>query len=114
MDLTIESPEFVAWLAGCQKIVSDYYAKYFPTLPLSTLSAEEGEKYIRIVVSSGELNRSVFAFVAKNDITTKMLGSVKRGDVLKAANWKQPAKNSRGNLFDRFHGLSQVSEYGAR
>lgn len=49
-------------------------------------------------------SRSVFAFIAAKDVSTKSLGDVKQGDILKPATWKAPAKHARGNLFDAFNG----------
>ena len=48
---------------------------------------------------------SVFAFIAAEDSTTKGLGVVKQGDVLKPASYKKPAKHARGNIFDEWNGL---------
>ena len=51
-----------------------------------SVSFETGKKYIRVVRDIyGQ--RSVLAFI---EITT--------GDIYKAASWKAPAKNARGNL----------------
>ena len=53
----------------------------------------EGKKYIKVLS-----NRSAWGFVVKNDD-----GKFKRGDILKAAGWNAPAKNSaRGNVFDGY------------
>ena len=49
----------------------------------------EGKKYIKIVQDTG-----VFAFVMKEDS-----GRFKKGDILKAAGYRAPARNSaRGNV----------------
>ena len=51
----------------------------------------EGKKYIKIVQDTG-----VFAFVMKEDS-----GKFKKGDILKAAGYRAPAKNSaRGNVLE--------------
>lgn len=42
----------------------------------------------------------VHCFVASANSTTKSLGVVREGDVLKAASFKKPAKHARGNIFD--------------
>jgi len=50
---------------------------------------EEGKKYIRVV-----RDRGVFAFIVKEDS-----GKFKKGDVLKAAGYRAPARNAaRGNV----------------
>ena len=51
----------------------------------------EGKKYIKIVQDTG-----VFAFVMKEDS-----GHLKKGDILKAAGYRAPARNSaRGNVLE--------------
>lgn len=61
------------------------------------------EKWCRIVTLE-EYNgkweeRSVYAFIALQDNQTKALGSVKAGDIHKAATYKAPAKIARGSVF---------------
>ena len=52
---------------------------------------DEGSKFIKIVTRN-----SVHCFIAKQD-----MGNFRRGDILKAASWKTPAKNfARGNVLD--------------
>ena len=58
------------------------------------LSLKPGRKFIKVV----EGNR-VWGFVAKVDGTHKGLPMLK-GDILKAATWRAPAKHSRGSIFD--------------
>jgi hypothetical protein len=60
-----------------------------------------GRRYAKVVVTD-EGNRSVYCFV---DTTT--------GDILKAANWKAPAKGVRGSIYAEDHGASAVTAYGA-
>lgn len=55
----------------------------------SKIRVDEGSKFIKVVT-----NNSVHSFIVKND-----MGKFKRGDILKAASWRAPAKNfSRGNV----------------
>jgi len=55
-----------------------------------SLSYQDGKVYIKIIKDS-----SVHSFIVKED--TKQF---KKGDILKAASWKAPAKNfARGNVF---------------
>ena len=101
--VTIETPEFVSFLAGCQKLIDEHMAKSFPNYPanmLPTLSVEVGKRYIRIVKSDAA-QRSAWGFI---DTTN--------GDVLKAAGWKTPAKHARGNVFDASNGLKLIGPYG--
>tara|TARA_Y100001963_G_scaffold155657_1_gene247398 strand:+ start:211 stop:591 length:381 start_codon:yes stop_codon:yes gene_type:complete len=58
------------------------------------LELRPGRKFIKVV----EGNR-VWGFVAKVDGVHKGVPMLK-GDILKAAGWSQPAKHSRGSIFD--------------
>tara|TARA_B100000902_G_C26746581_1_gene638768 strand:+ start:145 stop:525 length:381 start_codon:yes stop_codon:yes gene_type:complete len=59
------------------------------------LSLAPGRKFIKVV----EGNR-VWGFIAKENGTHKGLPMLK-GDILKAATWRAPAKHSRGSIFDK-------------
>jgi len=51
----------------------------------------EGKKYYKVIQGS-----SVWGFIVKEDS-----GKFRKGDILKAAGWNQPATNSaRGNIID--------------
>ena len=58
------------------------------------LSLRPGRKFIKVVNDN-----SVWGFVAKVDGVHKGVPMLK-GDILKAATWSQPAKHSRGSIFD--------------
>ena len=58
-----------------------------------------GRKFIKVVKGSSPGQRTVWGFVAKVDGVHKGLPMLK-GDILKAAGWSQPAKHSRGSIFD--------------
>ena len=58
------------------------------------LSLKPGRKFIKVVEGS-----RVWGFVAKVDGVHKGLPMLK-GDILKAATWRAPAKHSRGSIFD--------------
>ncbi len=58
------------------------------------LSLKVGRKFIKVVEGT-----RVWGFVAKVDGTHKGLPMLK-GDILKAATWRAPAKHSRGSIFD--------------
>ena len=58
------------------------------------LKLKVGRKFIKVI----EGNR-VWGFVAKVDGLHKGVPMLK-GDILKAAGWSQPAKHSRGSIFD--------------
>ena len=59
------------------------------------LTLKPGRKFIKVV----EGNR-VWGFIAKVDGVHKGIPMLK-GDILKAAGWKAPAKHSRGSIFDK-------------
>jgi len=59
------------------------------------LSLRPGRKFIKVVNDN-----SVWGFVAKVDGVHKGVPMVK-GDILKAAGWRAPAKHSRGSIFDK-------------
>ena len=59
------------------------------------LSLKVGRKFIKVVEGT-----RVWGFIAKVDGTHKGLPMLK-GDILKAATWSQPAKHSRGSIFDK-------------
>ena len=59
------------------------------------LSLKPGRKFIKVVEGS-----RVWGFVAKVDGTHKGVPMLK-GDILKAATWRAPAKHSRGSIFDK-------------
>jgi len=59
------------------------------------LSLRPGRKFIKVVNDN-----SVWGFVAKVDGVHKGVPMLK-GDILKAATWRAPAKHSRGSIFDK-------------
>lgn len=55
------------------------------------IGVEEGRTYIKVLART-----SVHSFIVKENT-----GKFKKGDILKAATWKAPAKNfSRGNILE--------------
>jgi len=67
------------------------------------LVVEIGNKYIRLWADS-----SCWGFISRVDGDLK--GSpIKKGDLLKPATWKAPAKHARGNIMD---GTAQYGVYG--
>ena len=62
---------------------------------VSSVRAEEGSKYIKVITGS-----SVHSFIVKKDG-----GKWKAGDILKAASWRSPATNfKRGNILEKNYG----------
>ena len=69
----------------------------------SDLVIEIGNKFIRLWQGT-----SCWGFISRVDGDLK--GSpIKKGDLLKAASWKAPAKHARGNIMD---GSARYSVYG--
>ena len=71
-------------------IVKDYdaFSADSPIKRVCTVTFEEGKKYIRVVRSTGEYDRSVQSFI-----------EIETGNIWKAASWKVPAKNKpRGHI----------------
>lgn len=106
-NVTAGTSEFQNWMAGCQKLITDAYTSNFSNLAIPQLKVEWGSKYARIHTGRGS-----FAFIALHDFTNASMGTVKAGDVLKSAGYKKPAKHARGNIFDQYGGLSEMTEYG--
>jgi hypothetical protein len=90
---------FKQFMMHAQKVLSDYMAKEFPTLPIAELKPQEGGRYIRITRDEG-VSRSAWGFVDKTN-----------GDVLKPAGWSAPAKGARANIFDQ-SSWRNVGAYG--
>ena len=94
--LDIKTPEFVSFLAGCNKIVADHRYRRGFNLVAKPITARSGRRYIKLLGDT-----SVFAFVDRTN-----------GDVLKPASYKAPAKHARGNIFLSDHGLGLVGPFG--
>lgn len=81
----------------------DYYVKADMQSQYKPVVVEIGNKFIRIWNGS-----SCWGFISRVDGDLK--GSpIKKGDLLKAATWKAPAKHARGNIID---GTARYGVYG--
>ena len=88
---------FERWFEKCDELYQDngrgpklgYHLEY-----------EFGRKYIKIINCTGN-QRSVWAFV-----------EMKTGNIYKPANWKRPAKHTRGNIFDKDGGMKYMQWTG--
>ena len=81
----------------------DYYVKADMPNQWKELTVEIGNKFIRLWDGTG-----CWGFISRVDGDLK--GSpIKKGDLLKPATWKAPAKHARGNIID---GTAQWGEYG--
>ena len=59
------------------------------------IRTEDGKKYTKVIQGT-----SVWGFIAKADGVVKGV-PCKKGDVFKAAGWRDPARYTRGNIFAR-------------
>ena len=81
----------------------EYYEKSGHSTKKTELTVEIGNKFIRLWDNS-----SCWGFISRVDGDLK--GSpIKKGDLLKCASWKSPAKHARGNIID---GTARYGIYG--
>lgn len=102
---TSNSPEtkFEQWLAEVNEERKKYWDSNYDYREYLPLTYKKGRKYIKIID-----DRSVWGFVSMENGDVK--GSpVKKGDLLKAANYNSPAKHARGNIFE---GTAKYSFWG--
>ena len=97
------------FVVGLQKIVDNANLH----TPHKVTIRNRNSKWIAVDSADKERSGSVLCFIASQDNTTRTIGTVKRGDVMKAASWKVPAKHPRGNIFDDT-GLGCMTWTGAR
>lgn len=114
MSDTISDSDFYALcerfrIAATAKHDDDAKARH-SALPPAQITFEPGQKLMRVVRHDSQ--RTCVGFIALCDFSTKMLGNVKRGDLLKAAGWKQAAKRARGTVFANDAGVSCYGVFG--
>jgi len=86
--------KFETWLNNVNEQRKSEWDAKFSYKPYEPLTYKKGNKYIKI-----SDNGSIWGFVSMIDGINK--GSVvKKGDLLKPAGRNQPARHSRGNIFD--------------
>ena len=81
----------------------EYYDKINLSSKEPDLVVEIGNKFIRLWQGT-----SCWGFISRVDGDLKG-STIKKGDLLKAATWKAPAKHSRGNIMD---GTARYGVYG--
>jgi hypothetical protein len=100
--MTVSAADLDTFCAAVDAKIRAHYEKAGMTVCLSMLKPtthESGPKYARIVRNE-TASRAVFCFV---DLAT--------GTILKAAGWKAPTKQNRGNIAN---GAADVTPYGAQ
>ncbi len=86
--------KFDLWLEKVNETRKEYWDNNYSYKPYEPLRVEKGRKYINLIDGT-----TVWGFVSMWEGVMK--GSlVCVGDLLKPATWSQPAKHSRGNIFD--------------
>ena len=86
--------KFELWLEKVNEERKEYWETKFGYKPYEPLKVERGRKYIKLID-----DHSVWGFVSMVDGVNKG-ASIKKGDLLKPADWRTPAKHSRGNIFE--------------
>ena len=80
--------DYAQWLKGDSPHIKQMVQEYN-----DGLRYEFGKKYIKVIDRN-----SVHSFIVINDD-----GKFKRGDILKPASWRAPARNfARGNIFGKY------------
>ena len=103
LDYLKGNPKVAEFLTKVNAERKEYYEKAGHSTKKTELTVEIGNKFIRLWDSS-----SCWGFISRVDGDLK--GSpIKKGDLLKCATWKAPAKHSRGNIID---GTARYGIYG--
>jgi hypothetical protein len=103
IDYLVANPIVKNFLDKVNAERKEYYEKADMPNQYSELTVEIGNKFIRLWQGTG-----CWGFISRVDGDLK--GSpIKKGDLLKAATWKAPAKHARGNIID---GSARYGVYG--
>ena len=92
--------KFDFWLEKVNKERETYWNNNFSYKPYEPLEVSKGSKYLKIMDGT-----TVWAFISMVDGELKQ-SPIKKGDLLKPAGWRTPAKHSRGNIFDATYNWS--------
>ena len=103
LDYLKSNPIVAKFIDKVNKERKEFYERASMPNQYSELIVEIGTKFIRLWQGS-----SCWGFISRIDGDLK--GSpIKKGDLLKAATWKAPAKHARGNIID---GTAKYGVYG--
>jgi hypothetical protein len=83
--------------------IERYYNQNLTNLKPELLTVDVGRKFIRLWKGT-----SCWGFISRVDDVLKN-SPIKKGDLLKPATWKAPAKHARGNIME---GTAQWGVYG--
>jgi len=103
LDYLKSNPIVAKFIEKLDKERKEYYEKSNMPNQYKPVVVEIGNKFIRIWHGS-----SCWGFISRVDGDLKG-APIKKGDLLKAATWKAPAKHARGNIID---GTAQYGVYG--
>jgi hypothetical protein len=111
-------PHFLSFVAAIAALREAYRVQnqYTYCSAFGAIAGEEGQRFIKVYSTEtdkeGKTRQSIYCFIALEDFSSKALGTVKKGDVMKPASWKAPAKHARGNVFNPDNGLTTCNSYG--
>lgn len=95
--------EFETWLSKVNETRKTYWDERFTYTEYKPMRFKKGSKFIKILD-----NGSAWGFISLFDGEFKG-APIRKGDLMKAASWAQPAKHSRGNIFE---GTDSWGHYG--
>ena len=88
------NPIVAAFVEDVNRNITAYYKQQLSNLTPELLKVDVGSKYIRLWKGT-----SCWGFISRVDGELKG-APIKKGDLLKPATWKAPAKHARGNIVD--------------
>jgi len=95
--------QFEIWLDKVNEKRKSEWELRFNYKHYEPLKVQKGSKFVKLIG-----DHSVWGFVSMFDGFHKGV-QIKKGDLMKAQSWSQPAKHSRGNIFD---GTDKWEYYG--
>jgi hypothetical protein len=97
------NPKVAEFLTKVNAERAEYYKNMSSMKDRTNLVMEVGNKFLRFWDGT-----SCWGFISRVDGDLKG-APIKKGDLLKPASWKAPAKHARGNILD---GTARYSVYG--
>jgi len=113
-------PHFLAFVGNVLALRLDHYESSGFTFTKVDVDVDipANAKFARVLsverdpVTGAKQREQIHSFIALCDNETKGLGKVLKGDVMKPATWKAPARHARGNIYDDYNGLENACSYG--